>query len=115
LVRFTALGRVIARREKVEDEVAIMEYVAKHTEIPVPKVLGSGNCVVGPYIMMDFIDENPLSEYLRDPSQEIATLSPSISMSVLRRAYFGMAEILLELSRPEFPFTGAIRRDELGN
>ncbi|PKX97258.1 phosphotransferase family protein [Aspergillus novofumigatus IBT 16806] len=110
-----SLGRVIARREKVEDEVAIMEYVAKHTEIPVPKVLGSGNCVVGPYIVMDFIDGNPLSEYLRDPSQGIATLSPSISLSVLKRAYFGMAETLLELSKPEFPFIGAIRREELGN
>ncbi|RLL94272.1 hypothetical protein CFD26_104219 [Aspergillus turcosus] len=115
LVRFTALGRVIARREKVEDEVAIMEYVARHTEIPVPKVLGFGNCVVGPYIVMDFIDGNPLSEYLRDPSQEIATLSPSIPMSVLKRAYSGMAEVLLELSKPEFPFIGAIRQDELGN
>ncbi|GIK00114.1 hypothetical protein Aspvir_004132 [Aspergillus viridinutans] len=115
VVRFAALGRVIARREKVEDEVAVMEYVAKHTEIPVPKVLGSGNCVVGPYIVMDFIDGNPLSEHLRDPSQETATLNPSIPMSVLKRAYFGMAEVLLELSKPEFPFIGAIRQDELGN
>lgn len=102
LVRFTALGRVIARREKVEDEVAIMEYVARHTKIPVQKVLGFGNCVVGPYIVMDFIDGNPLSECLRDPSQETATLSPSIPMSVLKRAYFGMAEVLLELSKLSF-------------
>ncbi|KAF7177982.1 hypothetical protein CNMCM7691_006622 [Aspergillus felis] len=64
LVRFTALGRVIARHEKVKDEVAVMEYVVKHTEIPVPNVLGSGTCVVGPYIVTDFIDRNPLSEYL---------------------------------------------------
>ncbi|KAF4210723.1 hypothetical protein CNMCM5878_003883 [Aspergillus fumigatiaffinis] len=91
LVCFTALGRVIARREKVEDEVAIMEYVAKHTEISVPKFHGS------------------------DPSQEIATLSLSISLSALKRAYFCIAEILLELSKPKFPFIGAIRQDELWN
>lgn len=114
LVRFTALGRVIARNEKVEDEVAIMEYVAQHTAIPVPKVLGYGKCVVGPYIVMSFIEGNPLSGYLRDSSQETVTLSSSIPMSVLRSAYFGMAEVLLELSKPEFPFIGAIKQDESG-
>lgn len=56
LVRFTALGRIVARNEKVEDEVAIMQYVAQHTTIPVPKVLGSGKCAVGPYIVMNFIE-----------------------------------------------------------
>ncbi|RHZ53653.1 phosphotransferase family protein [Aspergillus thermomutatus] len=91
LVRFTALGRVIARNEKVEDEVAIMKYVAQHTTIPVPKVLGFGKCV------------------------ETVTLCSSISLSVLKRSYFSMAEVLLELSKPEFPFIGAIRQDESGN
>lgn len=112
LVRFTALGRVIARNEKVEDEFAVMEYVGQHTTIPVPRVLGFGKCVVGPYIVMDFMEGNPLSGYLRDPSRETATLSPNIPMSVLKRAYFGMAEVMLELSKPEFPFIGAIRKDE---
>ncbi|KAJ5249862.1 hypothetical protein N7489_000272 [Penicillium chrysogenum] len=114
LVRFTALGRVIARNEKVEDEVAIMGYVAQHTTIPVPHVLGYGKCVVGPYIVMSFIEGNPLSGYLRDSSQEIVTLSSDIPMSVLKRAYFGMAEVLLELSKPTFPSIGAIRQDESG-
>lgn len=114
LVRFTALGRVIARNEKVEDEVAIMGYVAQHTTIPVPNVLGYGKCVVGPYIVMSFIEGNPLSGYLRDSSQEIVTLSSDIPMSVLKRAYFGMAEVLLELSKPTFPSIGAIRQDESG-
>lgn len=114
LVRFTALGRVIARNEKVQDEVAIMSYVAEHTTIPVPKVLGHGKCVVGPYIVMSFIEGNTLSGYLRDSSREITTLSSSIPMSILRRAYFSMAEVLLELSKPEFPYIGAIRQDESG-
>ncbi|KAF7715890.1 Phosphotransferase enzyme family protein [Penicillium ucsense] len=92
LVRFTGLGRVIARYEKVHDEVAIMSYVAQHTTIPVPKVLGHGKCVVGPYIVMSFIEGDALSGYLRDLSQETITLSSSIPTPVLRRAYFSMAE-----------------------
>jgi aminoglycoside phosphotransferase (APT) family kinase protein len=114
LVRFTALGRVIARNEKVQDEVAIMNYVAEHTTIPVPKVLGHGKCVVGPYIVMSFIEGNTLGGYLRDSSRETTTLNSSIPMSILRRAYFGMAEVLLELSKPEFPYIGAIRQDDSG-
>lgn len=113
LVRFSALGRVIARNEKVEDEVAIMEYIAQHTAIPVPKVLGHGKCAVGPYIVMSFIEGIQLSRLLRDSSQETVTLSASIPISVVRKAYFGMAEVLLELSKPEFPFIGAIRQGEL--
>jgi hypothetical protein len=109
LICFTALGRVIARNEKVEDEVAIMKYVAQHIIIPVPEILGFGKCVVGLYIMMTFIEGNALSEYLRDPSQETLILCLSISLSVLRRAYFGMAEVLLELLKPEFLFIRAIR------
>lgn len=98
LVRFTTIGRVVARKQKVEDEVAIMQYVAQHTVIPVPKVLGFGKCAVGPYIFMDYIEVGLLNGCLRDPSREIATLRPILHMSVLRRAYFGMAEVLLKLS-----------------
>lgn len=97
LVRFTALGRVIARNEKVHDEVAIMSYVAQHTTIPIPKVLGHGKCVVSPYIVMSFIEGNALSGYLRNPpSQETITLSSSIPTSVLRRAYLSMAARAVE-------------------
>lgn len=112
LVRFTALGRIVARNEKVEDEVAIMQYVAQHTTIPIPKIFGSGKCAVGPYIVMEFIEGKPLSGYLREPTQERVTLRSNIHMSVLRTAYFGMAGILLELSKPEFPFIGAVRLNE---
>jgi aminoglycoside phosphotransferase (APT) family kinase protein len=114
LVRFTALGRVIARNEKVEDEVSVMNYVAQHATIPVPRVLGYVKCVVGPYIVMSFIEGNTLSGYLRDSSQETDTLSSKIPISVLRRAYFSMAEVLLELSKLEFSYIGAIRQGESG-
>lgn len=89
-----------------------MQYVAQHTTIPVPKVLGFGKCAIGPYIVMDYVEGELLGGYIRDPSREIVTLHPSISMSVLRRAYFGMAGVLLELSKPEFPCIGAVRKYE---
>jgi aminoglycoside phosphotransferase (APT) family kinase protein len=113
LVRFTALGRVLFRNEKVEDEVAVMNYLAQDTSIPVPKVIGSGKCAVGPYIVMTIIEGNLLSGYLKDPLQEVITLNPKIPISALKRAYYGMAEIMLELSKPAFPFIGALRKDDL--
>ncbi|OJK03729.1 hypothetical protein ASPACDRAFT_1885228 [Aspergillus aculeatus ATCC 16872] len=33
VVRFIGLGRIVARSEKVEDEVTIMQYVAQHTRV----------------------------------------------------------------------------------
>lgn len=114
VVRFTALGRVIACNEKVLDETALMEYVAQHTAIPIPKIFGYGKCVVGPYIVMSFVEGDSLSGYLQDASQETETLSPRIPLPILRRAYFAMAEILLEQSKPEFTYIGAIRKDDQG-
>ena len=86
-----------------------MGYVAQHTTIPVPNVLGYGKCEVGPYIVMSFIEGNLLSGYLRDASQEIVTLNSNIPILALKKAYFSMAEVLLELSKPAFLFIGAIR------
>lgn len=59
---------VLARSEKVSDQVAVMQYLAQHTAIPVPKALGYGKCAVSPYINMALIEGKPLSRYLRDPS-----------------------------------------------
>lgn len=114
LVRFTALGRVLFRTEKVEDEVAVMNYLTQNTSIPVPTVIGSGKCAIGPYIVMTIMEGNILSNYLKDPLQETIILNPKIPISVLKRAYYGMAEIMLELSKPAFPFIGALSQDEFG-
>lgn len=114
LVRFTALGRAVFRHEKVEDEVAIMRYLAEETSIPIPTVLGSGKCAVGPYIVMTIIEGNLLSRYLKDPLRKLETLNLQISESALKKSYYGMADILLELAKPEFSFIGALGQDETG-
>lgn len=88
-----------------------MEFLGQHTNLPVPKVLGHGKSAIGPYIVMSYLEGNPLSAYLR--SEEIAadSLKPDISIHTLKRAYFGMAKIILELSKPTFPLIGTIEKD----
>lgn len=38
LVRFPALGRSMFRREKLQDEIFVMKYIAQNTSIPIPRV-----------------------------------------------------------------------------
>lgn len=91
-----------------------MNYLAQNTSISVPKVLGSGKCAVGPYVVMIIIEGNPLSGYLRDPLKETSTLNPKVPEPILKRAYYGMAEVMLELSKHTFSSIGALRQDESG-
>ena len=112
IVRFTALGRVIFRSEKVQSEVAVMNYLRLHTSIPVPEVLGSGICGPGPYIVMSFVEGVQLSKILQDPhAQGRPVLNPKISDRALSLAFREMANIVLELSKPEFPRVGSLRQD----
>ncbi|EYE96084.1 phosphotransferase family protein [Aspergillus ruber CBS 135680] len=115
LVRFTALGRAVFRHEKVQDEVAVMRYLAENTSIPIPTILGSGRCAVGPYVVMTLLEGNLLSRYLRDPMKKIETLNLHISECALKKAYRDMADIVLELSKPEFSFIGALTQDKSGD
>ncbi|KAM3461579.1 hypothetical protein NHJ6243_004814 [Beauveria neobassiana] len=115
VVRFTAIGRVLARHEKVEDEVVVLRYLAEHSRIRVPKVLGHGTCQYGPYIVMEYIEGDMMSGYLRDPSHERISLRPGLHPAVLQKAYHGMADILLELSKLEFPLIGALAQNTDGS
>ncbi|PGH16916.1 hypothetical protein AJ80_05060 [Polytolypa hystricis UAMH7299] len=108
IVRFAALGKAILRREKVEHEVATMNYLHRNTSIPVPEVLGSGVCLAGPYIVMPFIGGEPLSQLLKAEKEGRPVLNPQMSDRSLRRAYREMAALMLELSRPQFDAIGAL-------
>lgn len=77
------------RREKLQDEIAVIRYISRHTSIPVPQVLGGGTSVVGPYMVLECIEGMLLSEFLRaslDPMVP-STLKPDIDIAILRRAY----------------------------
>lgn len=109
IVRFAALGRTIHRQEKVDNEVAIMKYLRRNTSIKVPDVLGVGRCWAGPYIVMSFIEGKSLATLLQDPGEKgRPVLNPKISDRILRRAYREMAQLLLELWKPEFSRIGAL-------
>ncbi|KAL1845435.1 hypothetical protein Plec18170_009773 [Paecilomyces lecythidis] len=113
IIRFAALGKAILRKEKVENEVAIMKYLRCTSSIPVPEVFGSGISVVGPYIVMSFIEGELLSQLLKDQSTEgRPVLNPQLSDRSLRRAYCEMAAIILQLSRFEFDAIGALTENE---
>ncbi|MCJ1406545.1 hypothetical protein MMC19_000611 [Ptychographa xylographoides] len=116
IVRFPALGRVSFRKEMVENEVCVMQYVARHTSIPVPKILGNGTCAVGPYVVMDFVEGSLLSFYLKalsDPTK-LEVLDMNVSISALKDAYRGMARVVIALSNCRFSRIGALTQDKPG-
>ncbi|EFE43333.1 hypothetical protein TRV_01892 [Trichophyton verrucosum HKI 0517] len=116
LVRFPALGRSMFRREKIVDEITVMEYVEGYTSIPVPRALGYGATEVGPYMILEFVEGKLLSGYLKaseDPKVP-STLKLDLDPAILRRAYRTMAEIVLQLSTCRFPEIGGIFRDRAG-
>ncbi|KAJ6021574.1 hypothetical protein N7540_007078 [Penicillium herquei] len=95
IVRFAALGRAICRREKVQIEVATMKWIRS------------------PYIVMSFLEGVPLSQILQDPSSTgRPVLNPQISNSHMKRAYREMAAYILELSKYEFDYIGALEENE---
>lgn len=112
IVRFAALGRTIFRAEKVEDEVTVLQYLRQNISIPVPEVIGSGDCWAGPYIVMTFMEGQMLSLAMKDPDvEDRQVLNPQISESSLRACYKGMAKFLLELYKPEFPRIGSLKNE----
>lgn len=48
VIRFTALGQTLSRKEKVKDEFVIISLVVEHTMIPIPNILGPGTCAICP-------------------------------------------------------------------
>ena len=86
-----------------------MKSLGQHTSIAVPNFLGAGTCWAGPYIVMSFVEGESLATLLKDPLQNgRPVLNPRISDRALRRAYREMAELYLQLSKPEFQRIGAL-------
>lgn len=99
----------ILRKEKVENEIATMKYLRRTSSIHIPEVFGSGVSVVGPYMVISFLEGELLSQLLKDRSVEgRPVLNPRLSDRSLRRAYREMAAIILQLSKLEFDAIGAL-------
>ncbi|KAG5292185.1 phosphotransferase enzyme family protein [Histoplasma ohiense] len=111
IVRFPILGRSRFRCEKTSDELLVMSFIARHTSIPIPTVLGTGKWGCGPYIVTTVIEGTLLSRCLRDSSVLAPGLNPDVSKSDLEIAFSGMAQIVLELSKPVFKYIGGLKWD----
>jgi hypothetical protein len=108
---------VALRREKVDNEIATMAYIAKSTSIPVPTVRGNGVCGSGPYIVMDFVEGDLLSNHLQAPlldRMEAAILDPRVDIYKLQSAYREMPRIILTLSKCRFSHIGSLVEDSNG-
>ncbi|RMZ82603.1 hypothetical protein DV738_g1553, partial [Chaetothyriales sp. CBS 135597] len=115
IYRFPIFGQSAFRLEKTNDECMIMQYLSRHTTIPVPRLIAVRNCEVGPYLVMACVDGKDLSGYLegkRRIDERGAALNPNINLTTLAQAYRGMARILIELSKCRFTHIGAVGRDE---
>lgn len=121
LIRFPFPGNIYGpwRDEKVKNEVMVMDYLREHTtSIPVPRVRDWGFTKespqqLGPFIIMDFIEGQNLSDLLQQPTEnreEPIVLNPDIDEEKLDLVYEQIAGFLLELSRLEFTRIGAISK-----
>ncbi|PGH29464.1 hypothetical protein GX50_07778 [[Emmonsia] crescens] len=86
------------RYEKTNDELLIMGFVARFTRVPIPLVIGAGKWECGP--VTTIIEGTLLSKCLGDPAIQSPSLNPNVSNSELEQAYRGMAQVMLELSKP---------------
>ncbi|KAL4790754.1 kinase-like domain-containing protein [Aspergillus venezuelensis] len=110
LIRFPIPGKSMFLDEKVQSEAILMEYIAKETSIPVPKVIGYGTATenptgLGPFIIMTWIEGTKIQTRLLDPD---------IIPETLKKLYGEMAGVLLELWKLEFNLIGSFGKDANG-
>lgn len=111
MVRFSVPGRVMNGDEKVKHEVATIRFVRRNTTIPVPSVRAWGLAAdnplgLGPFIIADFIEGESLGAILKDSASGV--LRSDISHDDLDTIYRQIANIILELSRFNFPRIGSM-------
>ncbi|OJJ96596.1 hypothetical protein ASPACDRAFT_54469 [Aspergillus aculeatus ATCC 16872] len=121
LIRFPLPGKSMFLDEKVRREAFVMNYIAKETKIPVPRVIAHGtsdenSTGLGPFIIMTWIEGRKMSDILRqdDLSDKHDVLDPAIDPETLKTLYGEMAEVLLQRWGLDFSKIGSINEDHLG-
>ena len=99
--------------EKTLQEAATMNFLAKHTLVPVPEVFAHGkHGKLGPYIILSFIENNgSLLRVLAEPKDDVdeaPVLNLEIADAELENHYFGAAVCLLQLFQPCFSRIGSL-------
>lgn len=101
--------------EKVENEVAWMQFLAANTQIPIPRVYsygtngGSDMPVLNvPYMLMDFIDGDNLRDFLNN------LLGQETAHNAMRSSIFKqIADFYLQLHDISFESIGSITEDQI--
>jgi hypothetical protein len=101
--------------KKISHEAATMQFVKDKTNIPVPSVIAWGlshenPLGLGAFIIMEFIEGEPLDMILRQGSgpEDAHSLRVDISDEELEIIYRQVANFLLELSAHDFPQIGSL-------
>lgn len=113
MVRFTVPGKIMDKDEKVHWEVITIQFIKAKTKIPVPSIITWGCSAdnplgLGPYIIMEYIDGQPLDEIIRQQTEDGYTLRSDIDDQELEIIFRQIANIYLELSSHDFPHIGAL-------
>lgn len=117
VIRYPKAGKTMFLEEKMRNEVAVMKLIQDKTTVPVPFILYYGTrqdstLNIGPFIIMEYVKhERDLGEALNVPgrdAQEPPYLDPNIDSIKLEKLYRQMADILIQLTRLEFPAIGAV-------
>ncbi|OAQ68096.2 protein kinase-like protein [Pochonia chlamydosporia 170] len=117
VIRFPKPGCTMFPEEKIRNEVAVMKYIQDNTSIPVPFILHWGTkeespLGLGPFIIMKYIDhDTDVGKVLDMPEldwRERPRLDPHVDPNKLEVLYRQLADVLLQLSKLEFPTIGSL-------
>ncbi|KAH8427096.1 phosphotransferase family protein [Aspergillus melleus] len=117
VIRLSQPGAALFPEEKVENEVAVMRYIADQTSIPIPFIHHSDTkkespLELSPFIIMDYIEhETKMYDALNIPGcpkEQRGILDPEIAEDKLDMLYGQMADALLRLSVPSLPRIGSL-------
>ncbi len=121
VIRFPKPGVTMFPEEKIRNEVSMIKYIQDHTTIPVPFILHWGTkeespLGLGPFIIMEYINhEMDMGTALNTPgrgTQDRPLIDPNINPAKLEMLYRQMADILLQLSKLEFPAIGSLEQTD---
>ncbi|KAI0528490.1 phosphotransferase [Xylaria digitata] len=106
--------------EKIIQEIATAKYVAKNTDIPVPKHFCRGrDDSIGPFIIIQHIENcGSLSARLTTPNEDPSephVLNPSIEEATLEDLWTKVAWCYLQLGRLNFPRIGSLVETDDGS
>ncbi|KAF4980538.1 hypothetical protein FZEAL_3473 [Fusarium zealandicum] len=119
MVRLPCPSLVQFPDEKTIQEAATAAFIAKETELPIPRQLSYGQqSTVGPFVMMDHVENcGSLSARLNKPSEDASSphiLDSNVSESLLETVWGKVACCLLRLSRLSFPRIGSLVESQEG-